>query len=192
MIHPTQAPDTPSTLVFFSRIRDLLEPSGLRQEAQSSLRIRWLTWGAGLDGWLRLGLVLIVDDEQLWGFSGMVSFRIPKWSEQRIASWVGGWVRTSQSWLQTLDKSIDVWGRAGSKWKQGMQYTLGMSPQDARRLFEPKDVSCHTGEPPKIYMNMYVIVYVHLEPQWPIFWRSPPQNKAFSKQNKGHLASRYI
>jgi len=65
MIHPTQAPDTPSTLVFFSRIRDLLEPSGLRQEAQSSLRIRWLTWGAGLDGWLRLGLVLIVDDEQL-------------------------------------------------------------------------------------------------------------------------------
>ena len=32
-------------------------------------------------------------------------------------------------------------------------------------IFEPKDVSCHTGEPPKIYMNMYVIVYVHLEPQ---------------------------
>ena len=161
MIHPTQAPDTPSTLVIFSRIRDLLEPSGLRQEAQSSLRIRWLTWGAGLDGWLRLGLVLIVDDEQLWGFPGMVSFRIPKWSGSK-GSQVGLGVEffTSQSWLQTLDKSIDVWGRAGSKWKQGMQYTLGMSPQDARRLFEPKDVSCHTGEPPKIYIWICMLLYM--------------------------------
>ena len=31
----------------------------------------------------------------------------------------------------------------------------------------------------------------HLEPKWPLFFLINLQNKAFSKQNKGHLGSRY-
>ena len=32
---------------------------------------------------------------------------------------------------------------------------------------------------------------MYLEPQWPLFLKvNPPENKAFSYQNKGHLGSR--
>ena len=34
--------------------------------------------------------------------------------------------------------------------------------------------------------------YVYMEPQWPLFWRSSPQIKAFSNQKKSHLGSMYI
>ena len=40
-----------------------------------------------------------------------------------------------------------------------------------------------------------LIVYIYIYTWNPIdlyFWRSTPQNKAFSNQNKGHLGSRYI
>ena len=35
-------------------------------------------------------------------------------------------------------------------------------------------------------------IFAYLEPQWPILEGQPPQNKAFSNQNKGHLGSMYI
>ncbi len=34
--------------------------------------------------------------------------------------------------------------------------------------------------------------YLEPRPNDLYFWRSTPQNKAFSNQNKGHLGSRYI
>ena len=34
---------------------------------------------------------------------------------------------------------------------------------------------------------------IYLDPQFDLyFWRSTPQNKAFYRQNKGHLCSRYL
>ena len=33
-------------------------------------------------------------------------------------------------------------------------------------------------------------MWMYLEPNWPLFWRSTFQNKALFNQNKGHLGSR--
>ena len=36
------------------------------------------------------------------------------------------------------------------------------------------------------------IIYVYLEPKWPLFLKvNPPQNKALSNENRGHLGSRW-
>ena len=41
--------------------------------------------------------------------------------------------------------------------------------------------------------STYLYMYICLEPQFDLyFWRSTPQNKVFSNQNKGHLGSRHI
>ena len=40
-----------------------------------------------------------------------------------------------------------------------------------------------------LYVYVYLNINIYLQPQW----RQPPQNKAFSNQNKGpHLGSRYM
>ena len=46
-----------------------------------------------------------------------------------------------------------------------------------------------------IWWNIYIYTYVYIyawNPNDLYFWRSTPQNKAFSNQNKGHLGSRCI
>ena len=41
--------------------------------------------------------------------------------------------------------------------------------------------------------HIYIYIYIPREHKWPLFLKvNPPKNKAFSNQNKGHLASRYI
>ena len=42
------------------------------------------------------------------------------------------------------------------------------------------------------FQPLCIYIYIYLEPHDLYFWRSIPQNKAFSNQNKGHLGSRCI
>ena len=46
-----------------------------------------------------------------------------------------------------------------------------------------------------IYVYMYICIYIYIytwNPTDLYFWRSTPQSKAFSDENKGHLGSRYV
>ena len=43
-----------------------------------------------------------------------------------------------------------------------------------------------------IFPSIYIYIYVSRTQMTPIFEGRPPQNKAFSNQNRGHLGSRYI